>query len=98
MKNSQGGLFDIQDCNKMISIADRNSMSLTKCGSLVCMQTGRDHDLVLKDVLSAPKLGMVLVSIPAVANSGLTVLFKPDLVMFDSNRNTEARGKQRGQV
>jgi hypothetical protein len=98
MTNREHGLFDIGDCNKTIKKADRNLRSSTKCGSVVCMQTGMDHNLVLKDVLLVLKLGMMQVFIPAVTNSGLTVVFTHDLVMFDSNQITVARGKQRGQA
>jgi hypothetical protein len=62
------------------------------------MKTGMDHDSVLKDVLLVPKIGMMLVSIPAVTNSGLRVILKRDLVMFNSNRTAAAQGKRRGQV
>jgi hypothetical protein len=72
-------------------------MSLTKCGSLVCIQTGMDHDLVPKVVLLVPKLGSMLVSILNVPNSGLRMNFMRDQVMFDSNQITVAWGKQRGQ-
>jgi hypothetical protein len=85
MTNSEHTLLNIRDCNKMIKIADENSMSLKKFGSLVCMQRGMDHDLVLKDGLLVPKLGMMLVSMPAVTNSRLTVVFTRNLVMFTSN-------------
>jgi hypothetical protein len=59
--------------------------------------TCMDHVLVLKDVLLVPKLGMMLVSIPTVTTSVLTVVFTRDLVMFESNRITVAWRKQREQ-
>jgi hypothetical protein len=98
MTTSEHSLFDIWDCSKRNKIADVNSMSLTKCKSLVFTPTAMDHDLVLKEVLLFPKLGMMLVFIPAVTNSGLTVIFTRDLVMFDSNPITAAQGKRRGQA
>jgi hypothetical protein len=57
-----------------------------------------DHDLVLKDVLLDTNLGMMMVAILAVTTSGLTVVFRRDLVMFNSNGITVAWGKQQGQV
>jgi Ty3 transposon capsid-like protein/Zinc knuckle len=98
MANSDYRMYDLRECVKSVTIANGSSVHLPHVGNKVCTQADSVCDLVLNKVLLVPLLKSMLLSVPAITDSGIEVTFTKDFVEFKQGTKSMAKGKCKGRI